>query len=94
MSDFLLKYENVAEVGDMIKAYDFKPCSDRKEQYVIGRVKAKGTVNIQGGSFKAYTIEVIEDTVFPAGARQEIYVPMQTGFDFNERITLVDNEVA
>jgi len=37
-------YYNVAEVGDIIKAYDFKPSckGDPKDHFLIGQVTSKG----------------------------------------------------
>ena len=38
----MLKFENVANVGDVIKAFDFQPMEGRDDSYLIGRVIEKG----------------------------------------------------
>jgi hypothetical protein len=40
----MLKFENVANVGDVIKAYDFEPMSDRPDSYLVGEVLEKGPI--------------------------------------------------
>jgi hypothetical protein len=43
----MLKFENTANVGDVIKAYDFEPMSDRPDSYLIGRVMEKGPIYVK-----------------------------------------------
>ena len=38
----MLKFENVANVGDVIKALDFQPMEGRDDSYLIGEVIEKG----------------------------------------------------
>lgn len=40
----MLKFENVAEVGQTIKAYDFQPMPDRPDSYLVGEVLEKGAI--------------------------------------------------
>ena len=40
----MLKFENTANVGDMIRAYDFEPMSDRPDSYLVGEVLEKGAI--------------------------------------------------
>ena len=40
----MLKFENVAEVGQTIKAFDFQPMPDRPDSYLIGEVVKKGPI--------------------------------------------------
>ena len=40
----MLKFENTANVGDVIKAYDFEPMSDRPDSYLLGEVLEKGPI--------------------------------------------------
>jgi hypothetical protein len=98
----MLKYENVAQVGDVIKAYDFEPMSDRKDSYLIGEVVKKGKVygkpnpemahEVYLGD--AYTIKVIESSSssesFDARRMgQEMIVPFETSMDFDNRVEVV-----
>lgn len=95
MSKFLLKFENTANVGDLIKAYDFEPIPGRTERYVIGRVIRKGDITSDGGSYKGYVIEVVKDTAFPKNAREIVAVPYEVSmFDYDNRVSVVTEEVA
>jgi len=40
----MLKFENTANVGDTIRAYDFRPMSDRPDSYLEGEVIEKGPI--------------------------------------------------
>ena len=40
----MLKFENTANVGDMIRAYDFEPMPDRPDSYLVGEVIEKGPI--------------------------------------------------
>lgn len=40
----MLKFENAANVGDTIRAYDFRPASDRPDSYLEGEVIEKGAI--------------------------------------------------
>lgn len=93
----MLKFENTAELGDMIRAYDFEPIPGREDHYITGRVVAKGPIH----AFHAdagrevylcdgYTIEI-------TGASHEDdprigdtgYVPFETSFfDYDGRVTV------
>lgn len=45
----MLKFENVANVGDVIKAFDFMPREGVDNSYLVGRVVKKGKMyNDQG----------------------------------------------
>ena len=89
----MLKFENTAEVGDMIRALDFEPMPDRPDQYVTGRVIAKGPiytpVGIDGEEryiCEGYTIVCQYDT---DGRREgfNVYVPYEMGMtDFDGRV--------
>ena len=77
-----MKYQNVANVGQKIKAYDFQPLDGRPEAFAIGTVIEKKDYS--------YVVSVEEDTYAPAGVRQEIEVPFQTSFlEFEGRVVLV-----
>ena len=86
-----LKFENIAKIGDYIRAYDFKPMRGRMDCYVEGEVIA--ITNEHG--YKAYKIKVKND-VFggemqeeEGGTRngQEVFVPMEVSFmEYDSRI--------
>ena len=88
----MLKFENTAEIGDLIRAYDFEPMADRPDTYVTGWVEAKGPIFVEfvDGSKRyicdGYTIHCQYDT---EGRREgeKIHVPFEMGFtDFDARI--------
>lgn len=45
----MLKFENVANVGDVIKAFDFQPMEGRDDSYLIGEVIEKGPMYMEMG---------------------------------------------
>mgnify|MGYP000263809389 FL=1 len=45
----MLRFENVANVGDMIKALDFRPMDGRPDSYLVGRVIEKGEMFYDNG---------------------------------------------
>ena len=59
----MLKFENVATVGDYIRAYDFKPMRGRMDSYVEGVVLE--VTNSQG--YKAFKIKVKNDVYVESG---------------------------
>ena len=87
-----LKYENTAEVGDIIVAQDFQPMPDRGDSFVLGKVIGKDTV----GGIKCYIIICALD-VFGGKMQpykdsrfgQQMYIPFETGMDWEGRITKV-----
>lgn len=99
----MLKFENCAEVGQMIKAYDFKPMPGRPGSYLIGRVIAKGP--IYGKPFPEMEREVClchGYTVYVTDSRSgsdrhdmerlgtEMIVPFEMDFtEFDERVQLL-----
>ena len=92
----MLKFENTAEVGDMIRAYDFEPMPDRPDTFVEGQVEAKGPIFAKfeedGPEYyicDGYTILCSKDT---NGSREgiKIHVPFEMGFtDFDGRLTRI-----
>jgi hypothetical protein len=87
----MLKNEKLATVGDIIRAYDFKPMYGRSDCFVEGRVIS---INEDRG-YKAYKIECINDFFdgkFRKGVRssrvaKEVYVPMEVSFmEYDGRI--------
>jgi hypothetical protein len=88
----MLRYENAAQVGDTIRAYDFEPLEGRPECWIEGLVVEKGYLIPEGGvyPFKAYTIHV-EHSSWPdddrIGARA--YVPFELSMDWGGRVQLI-----
>lgn len=77
-----LKYENVAEVGDVIRAYDFRG----HDSYIQGTVIEKGEVH----GFYAYSINIETDTGGNGGRVGDVgYVPYESTFDFDGRVEKV-----
>ena len=88
----MLKFQNIAKVGQTIRAYDFKPMKGRSDCFVEGTVLAID--NSQG--YKAFKIRVTKDvfdgkefTQSGYGGRvtKEVFVPMQVSFmEYDARI--------
>ena len=79
----MLKFEGKFAVGNRVRAYDFKPSSDRPEQFVEGVITA-----IDNG-FGGYVVKVETDSVFTKNPRPEVIVPFEVFFmEFDNRISL------
>jgi hypothetical protein len=90
----MLKFENLANVGDMIKAFDFKPMADRPDYFLTGIVLDKGMIKhpVHGfDMYMAYTVKIVgqgEDNQYEIG--EIAYVPFETDFmEYDERVQLV-----
>lgn len=82
-----LKHENVAEIGDSIKAYDFQPREGHPEYFLIGKVTAKGKTK---AGFAGYTVTVTESPEHTVREGIEMYVPFEMFFDeWDARVTRV-----
>lgn len=82
----MLKFENLAEVGNKIKAYDFEPMEGRPDRYLIGTVTAKGKTPL---GFAGYTVTVTESSI-PNRVGEEMLVPFGMVFDeWDGRVSLV-----
>jgi len=88
----MLKFQNVATVGDIIRAYDFKPMAGRDDAFIEG-VVIDNNNNEQG--FKAFKVKVTVDkfhkyeTKVTARNRVEqiVFVPFETSFmEFDFRV--------
>lgn len=73
----MLKFENVAEVGDSVKAYDFQPRDGYPDRFLVGKVTAKGKTPL---GFAGYTVTVTESTI-PNRVGEEMFVPFGMVFD-------------
>ena len=87
-----LKFENTAEVGDIIKAFDFEPMPGRIDVYLIGKVTAKG-MTVMG--YNGYTIDVTAVSgIEPPRHPMAMCVPFQISpLDYDGRVTLVRRAV-
>ena len=84
----MLKYENLAEVGMVIRGYDFR---GSKGAYIEGKVIAKGEVTIQGQyMYDAYTIIVEKDGAEFGREGETAYIPFETSMDYDGRVELID----
>ena len=86
-----LKYENTAQVGDLIRAYDFEPFPGRRDRYVEGIVLCKTIKHFA----LVYIIRVTDDTMCDGDddstrVGDHVYVPMGMTMDFDGRVTRID----
>ena len=88
----MLKFEGIAKVGDIIRAYDFKPMAGRDDAFIEGIVE---NANSNEFGFSAYKITVTVDKFkkyeTKATARNRVgqiaFVPHQTSFnEFDFRV--------
>lgn len=94
----MLKFENTASVGDKIKAFDFKPLSDRDDSYLVGRVVAKGKIFSEQGYYlcKGYTVYVTDsrsgnDKYDMKRIATKVIVPFEVDvLEYDERVSLVE----
>ena len=87
-----MKFTNIAKVGDIIRAYDFKPCAGRDDAFIDGIVEDANNTEM---GYTAYKITVTADkfTKYETKAKKEnrvgriFFVPHQISFmEFNHRI--------
>lgn len=81
----MLKYENLANVGDKIRAYDFM---GNREAYIEGTVIEKGDCPLP---YYAYSIKIEKDGA-GFGREGDIgYVPFENAFlEYDGRVELID----
>jgi hypothetical protein len=87
----MLKFETVAQEGQIIRAYDFKPMAGREDCFVEGVVER---VTTEAG-FKAFKVTCTKDVfggeVQPKGKHSRVgkivFVPMEVSFmEYDARI--------
>lgn len=83
----MLKYENVAKIGDTIKAFDFEPMEGRPDMFLIGKVIDKG---ITENGYAAFTVEVTESPEHEKRVGATMFVPFESFMDYEGRVTLVE----
>ena len=88
----MLKFENIAKVGDVIRAYDFAPCAGRDDAFIEGVVEQ---ANCNEPGFNCYKITVTADKFRKFETKpnkknrvgQIMFVPHQTSFmEFDFRV--------
>jgi hypothetical protein len=82
----MLKFANIAKLGDTIRAYDFKPMLGREDCFVEGVVK-----RIDTKLYDAFVIEVARDSWSdaedPGRVGKEVLVPFEVSFmEFDARV--------
>lgn len=87
-----MKYENTAEIGDLVKAFDFEPCAGRKDMFIVGIVREKGWIE---ELYKGYTIEVLYDSTVEENSKytrvgMKVYTPFEVMMmEYDGRVTKV-----
>jgi hypothetical protein len=81
------------DVGDLIRAYDFEPCPGRADMYVVGIVREIGWIR---NEYIGYTIDCVYDSYDKESSNvtfsrvgKKVFVPVQTLFDYDGRVTKV-----
>jgi len=82
----MLKFATIAQVGDTIRAYDFKPMMGREDCFVEGVVR-----KIDNKGYDCYIIEVTKDSWSDAEDKgrvgKEVFVPFEVSFmEFDARV--------
>ena len=81
----MLKYENTAETGDLIRAFDFQPMPGRTDRFVEGLILAKSE---RHGAY-VFIICVTKDssaTETYDRTGEHVFVPFEMDFDFDGRV--------
>ena len=86
-----MKFEETAEIGDLIKAFDFKPMPDRGDSYIVGKVTDKGMTN---SMYMAYTVDVIHRVIggecVETLCEPTSLVPFEVSFsEYDERVSKI-----
>lgn len=88
----MLKFENIAKIGDVIRAYDFAPCQGRDDAFVEGIVE---NANCNEPGFKCFKITVTADKFekYETESHDEnrvgriVFVPHEISFmEFDSRV--------
>jgi len=82
----MLKFANIAKVGDTIRAYDFKPMTGREDCYVEGVV-----VKVDNRGYDCFVIDVTKDSWSDAEDKgrvgKQVLVPFEVSFmEYDARI--------
>ena len=89
----MLKFEGVATVGDIIRAYDFRPCAGRDDAFIEGVVLDAKNFELGHATFKIKVtadkfVGDVETEEFEGNRVGKImFVPHEIGFfDFDFRV--------
>jgi len=82
----MLKFSKIAQVGDTIRAYDFKPMAGREDCFVEGVV-----TKVDNRGYDCYVIVVTRDSWSDAEDKgrvgKEVFVPFEVSFmEFDARV--------
>ena len=82
----MLKFANIAKLGDTIRAYDFKPMKGREDCFVEGVV-----VKIDNKGYDCFVINVTKDSWSDAQDQgrvgKQVMVPFEVSFmEFDARV--------
>jgi hypothetical protein len=82
----MLKFSNIAQVGDTIRAYDFKPLVGREDCFVEGVVS-----KVDNRGYDCFVIVVTKDSWSDAEDKgrvgKEVSVPFEVSFrEFDARV--------
>lgn len=80
----MLKFEGIP-VGNVVRAYDFKPMESRPDSYIEGVIFGEFS-----GPYKGYRVRVINDSdkedVKYSRIGLEVIVPMEVSHDYDGRV--------
>ena len=81
-----MKFQNIANVGQTIRAYDFKPMLGREDCFVEGVV-----TKIDNKGYDCYVIKVTKDSwsdaTDPGRVGANVFVPFEVSFqEFDARV--------
>ena len=83
----MLKFENLANVGQVIRSYDFY---GNKEAFIEGKIVEKGWM--PNGAL-GYTIEIMKDGADFGRVGDIGYVAFETSFlEYDDRVELIDTD--
>lgn len=85
----MLKYQNLAKIGDRIRAYDF---FGRKDAFIEGIIIDKGPIKNEEGAymlFDGYSIKIDKDGAEFGRVGDIGYIPFETSLDYDNRVELV-----
>jgi hypothetical protein len=82
----MMKFQNIAKVGQTIRAYDFKPMLGREDCFVEGVV-----TKIDNKGYDCYVIKVTKDSwsdaTDPGRVGANVFVPFEVSFqEFDARV--------
>ena len=95
----MLKYENTAEIGDVIKAFDVQPMPGRGNCYITGKVLEKGIVKQYAAYQSEVTGQMRDGTPTDRQVGEIMFVPFETSMEdrfpgYDNRVTKVEGAAA